>query len=485
MPQSRTLDVGMDVPQESIAVASGATEQGAAGSALGTCGPRPCARDTLMRKRPSQATPRVVVSDAGPWGSGLARALTNQDDVCWVVAPSWMPTKAGDRITTDRRDARPWARRMRAGDRPPVSVPAVDEAALRALRRARAATRRALQAATRRLTAVVLRPERRAPGRAPWRPAPRRGRREGGCPTPAPPRVLPADVQPGPAQRARLGRRALARHAPGTPWRCAPGGEALQARRGVPVPVAVTPVAARGDLPRVGTPRPRRPALGLTPSASSRGGRRHQGGRTTPGPPQARRARVAGAWAARSPAQGSRPLPRRLAQRPAAIHARRGQAQVRRCPRARPPRATGTQATPGGGALARACRACRGARATQGAGAPHAASGRCGDAPVRGCHPVSAETQPRCGGTLGGVLRPQGPRVPRWRQAADGGKEGGPQPTERSGSTRRVFLAPALPREQGKKHDADGKKLLPTLDLGSHINATRQARLEAEAKRKL
>ena len=360
MPQSRTLDVGMDVPQESIAVASGATEQGAAGSALGTCGPRPCARDTLMRKRPSQATPRVVVSDAGPWGSGLARALTNQDDVCWVVAPSWMPTKAGDRITTDRRDARPWARRMRAGDRPPVSVPAVDEAALRALRRARAATRRALQAATRRLTAVVLRPERRAPGRAPWRPAPRRGRREGGCPTPAPQRVLPADVQPGPAQRARLGRRALARHAQGTPWRCAPGGEALQARRGVPVPVAVTPVAARGDLPRVGPPRPRRPALGLTPSASSRGGRRHQGGRTTPGPPQARRARVAGAWAARSPAQGSRPLPRRLAQRPAAIHARRGQAQVRRCPRARPPRATGTQATQGGGALARACRACRG-----------------------------------------------------------------------------------------------------------------------------
>jgi hypothetical protein len=36
---------------------------------------------------------------------------------------------------------------------------------------------------------------------------------------------------------------------------------------------------------------------------------------------------------------------------------------------------------------------------------------------------------------------------------------------------RRVFLAPALPIEQGKKHDADVKKLLPTLDIGSHINA--------------
>jgi hypothetical protein len=41
---------------------------------------------------------------------------------------------------------------------------------------------------------------------------------------------------------------------------------------------------------------------------------------------------------------------------------------------------------------------------------------------------------------------------------------------------RRGFLAPALPIEQGKKPDADVKKLLPTLDIGSHINATLQAR---------
>lgn len=61
MPQSHTLDVGMDVPQASIAVADGATDPGAAGIALGTCGPRPCARDTRMRQRPSQATPRVLV----------------------------------------------------------------------------------------------------------------------------------------------------------------------------------------------------------------------------------------------------------------------------------------------------------------------------------------------------------------------------------------------------------------------------------------
>ena len=33
----------------------------------------------------------------------------------------------------------------------------------------------------------------------------------------------------------------------------------------------------------------------------------------------------------------------------------------------------------------------------------------------------------------------------------------------------------ALPIDKGKKHDANVKKLLPTLDIGSHINARRQA----------
>src|SRR4051794_35071019 len=47
---------------------------------------------------------------------------------------------------------------------------------------------------------------------------------------------------------------------------------------------------------------------------------------------------------------------------------------------------------------------------------------------------------------------------------------------------RRVFLAPALPIDKRKNDDADVKKLLPTLDIGSHINARRQARLKAGAR---
>src|SRR5438445_9506214 len=98
-----------------------------------------------MRRHAQQ---RVFVYDAGPCGSWRYRYLLNKGDVCWVVAPSLSPTKPGDRVTTDRRDARHLARLMRSGDLTPVSVPAVAAAASRELSRAREETLRELKAAT-------------------------------------------------------------------------------------------------------------------------------------------------------------------------------------------------------------------------------------------------------------------------------------------------------------------------------------------------
>src|SRR5688572_27615714 len=65
--------------------------------------------------------------------------------------------------------------------------------------------------------------------------------------------------------------------------RVSPVGAARPARRGVPCTVAVTPVAALGDLPRVEQPRQLLDSLGLTPSAYSRGERRRQGSLTHAG----------------------------------------------------------------------------------------------------------------------------------------------------------------------------------------------------------
>jgi hypothetical protein len=50
-------------------------------------------------------------------------------------------------------------------------------------------------------------------------------------------------------------------------WRVHPVVEALQARRGVPCPVAVTRVAAMGARPRCHPPSALMPCLGLLPSA--------------------------------------------------------------------------------------------------------------------------------------------------------------------------------------------------------------------------
>ena len=71
MHQSSTLDIGMDVHQDSMAVAYVAKDHDAAVVALGPLGPRHCDLDTLLRNLPSKATPLVVVSEAGPCGSWL------------------------------------------------------------------------------------------------------------------------------------------------------------------------------------------------------------------------------------------------------------------------------------------------------------------------------------------------------------------------------------------------------------------------------
>jgi transposase len=120
MAQSRTLYVGRDVHTESMAVASVAPAHGAEVISLGTIGTRQCDIDKRLRHLQSKRQQLGCVYAAGPCGDWLSRSLRHTGSVCWGVAPALMPTKAGDRVTTDRRDARHLARRMRSGDLTPV-----------------------------------------------------------------------------------------------------------------------------------------------------------------------------------------------------------------------------------------------------------------------------------------------------------------------------------------------------------------------------
>ena len=268
-----------------------------------------------------------------------------------------MPKKPGDRVKTDRRDARQLARLMRSGDLTPVYVPAIDDEAIRDLSRAREDTRRDLKAAKLRLKAFLLRHDIRYTGRANWRPAHLRWLSEVVCPPPAQQIVFQAYVQTVTEQTERLGRLERELHEQVPPWRFYPVVEALQALRGVQCTVAVTTVAELGDLTRFEHPRQLMNYLGLTPSEYSSGGRRQQGSMTKTGHSHARRALVEGAWAYRYPAKVSRHLQLRLEKLPAAIQAISWKAQGRLCKRYRHLMAKGKNANQVVVAIARELRA--------------------------------------------------------------------------------------------------------------------------------
>jgi transposase len=335
MSHSSTLYVGLDVHKDSIAVAYVAKEHDAEVIYLGTVGTRQADIDQLIRKMQSKATHLVFVYEARPCGYWLYRYLTQKGHVCWVVAPSLIPKKAGDRVKTDRRDAIQLARLMRSGDLSPVYVPKVEDEAIRDLTRAREDAIHDLKTAKFRLKAFLLRHDIRYTGRAAWGPAHLQWLSEVVCPTPAQQMVFQEYVRAVNEHTERLQRLEQERQDHVKTWRLQPVVEALQALRGVQFTVAVTLVAELGDLTRVDNPRQLMKSLGLIPAEYSSGERRRQGTITNAGNTHARRALVEGAWAYRSPAKVSRHLQLRLEQLPKPIQDISWKAQVRLCTRYR------------------------------------------------------------------------------------------------------------------------------------------------------
>lgn len=109
-----------------------------------------------------------VCYEAGPTGYGLYRQLRGMGVRCQVVAPSLVPTRAGDRVKTDRRDARRLARLLRAGELTAIRVPAEAEEAVRDLCRARADLLDDRHRARKRLGAFLLRHGKVYRGGSPW-----------------------------------------------------------------------------------------------------------------------------------------------------------------------------------------------------------------------------------------------------------------------------------------------------------------------------
>ena len=335
MAHASTLFVGLDVHKETLAVAYIAEERGAEVVSLGTIGTRQKDSDTLVRKLQGKGKQLHFVYEAGPCGYWLYRYLTKKDLKCWVVAPSQIPKKAGDRVKTDRRDAVQLARLLRSGDLSPVYIPSVEDEASREVVRAREDVLKDLKAAKVRLKAFFLRQDIRYEGRANWTAAHLRWLANVVCPTPAQQIVFQEYVRAVSEQTERLQRLETELQPLVHTWRWAPVVEAIQALRGVQFLAAVTLIAELGDLTRFTTPRQLMSYLGLVPSEHSSGERRRPGAITKTGNSHARRVLVEGAWAYRYPAKVSRHLQLRLEKVPKPIQEISWKAQVRLCKRYR------------------------------------------------------------------------------------------------------------------------------------------------------
>ena len=118
----------------------------------------PNAVKRLVRKLERDAPgPVRMCYEAGPCGYALQRQVTTPRVSCQVIAPALIPRKPGDRIKTNRRDARKLAELFRAGLLTEVRPPTPEDEAVRDLCRARDDAREDLQRSRHRLGKLLLR----------------------------------------------------------------------------------------------------------------------------------------------------------------------------------------------------------------------------------------------------------------------------------------------------------------------------------------
>ena len=99
----------------------------------------------------------AVAYEAGPCGYDLLRVLGRFGVACDVIAPSLVPVRPGDRVKTDRRDAKKLVRLYRAGELSFVAPPTPAQEGLRDLVRCADDLRCARTAARHRVGKQLLR----------------------------------------------------------------------------------------------------------------------------------------------------------------------------------------------------------------------------------------------------------------------------------------------------------------------------------------
>ena len=273
------------------------------------------------------------VYEAGPCGYWIYRFITSLGHCCYVVSPSLIPKKPGERIKTDRRDALKLVKLLKSEDLTPIYVPEPEDEAVRDLSRARETAMKDLKDAKYQLKALLLRNNINYDGKANWSKKHLRWLTEMVLPHPAQQIVLQEYVQTINERIKRLARVDNELEHQVRQWRYYPVVKAIQAMRGVRLLIAVGMVAELGDLTRFDHPRKLMSYLGLVPSEHSSGGKRHIGAITKTGNRRARRLLVEGAHTYRYAANISTEIQKRQEGLPKDIIDIAWKAQLRLCKR--------------------------------------------------------------------------------------------------------------------------------------------------------
>ena len=295
----------------------------------------PSAVRRLVRKLEREAPgPVRVFYEAGPCGYALQRQVTTSRVSCDVVAPALIPRKPGERVKTNRRDARKIAELGRAGLLTTVRPPTAEEEAVRDVCRARDDAREDLQRCRHRLGKLLLRRGLHYAGRN-WT----RGHRQWIDSlewTHTAERVVVDDyllaIDHTEARLLELDAR-LAEIADSEPYRTPVGW--LRCFRGIDTLSAMLILAELHDFRRFASPRALMAYLGLVPGEDSSGEKHRRGRITRTGNALVRRVLVETAWHYQHRPGIGVALARRRTGQPGRVIAMADKAQQRLCRRFR------------------------------------------------------------------------------------------------------------------------------------------------------
>jgi transposase len=290
-----TTYVGIDAHQKQLHVAM--LRPGATGPEEWQVAHEPKAVQRLARKLLKEAGGEVLACyEAGPVGFSLQRRLEAAGLRCQVIAPALVPQRVGDRIKTDRRDARALARLLRAELLTEVYPPTPEQEAVRDLCRARVDLQKDRKRVQHRLLNMLARHGIGYGTGKPWTKQFWRwvvGVRFGHASAQAAFDDYLLAVQHA-EERLRMLDERIEEVAQSGPYREAVG--ILRCFRGIETYTALALLSELGDISRFPTARHLMAYLGLTPSEHSSGERQRRGPITRTGNGHARRLLIESSW---------------------------------------------------------------------------------------------------------------------------------------------------------------------------------------------